>query len=220
MNRLTLTRRAALTSLALMPLLAACGSNDTTPHVDPSASSYGTLRIGYGALREMRAVAHVYARALRQVGYSVELVDTDNSRATALRGLMVPSANSATPTATLPDDEESSAATVEALDLVIDYSGDLLLYLTDDGKISPAAAQNERIRSGSRRDPAPGRYPPRGGEHRLRACYGRNREPHRKLHPLRRPHQPARHEHHRHDQRHLAHPARRAHAPQRCKRHQ
>lgn len=146
MNRLTLTRRAALTSLALMPLLAACGSNDTTPHVDPSASSYGTLRIGYGALREMRAVAHVYARALRQVGYSVELVDTDNSRATALRGLMVPSANSATPTATLPDDEESGVAnTVEALDLVIDYSGDLLLYLTDDGKISPAAAQNERI---------------------------------------------------------------------------
>ena len=146
MNRLTLTRRAALTSLALMPLLAACGSNDTTPHVDPSASSYGTLRIGYGALREMRAVAHVYARALRQGGYSVELVDTDNSRATALRGLMVPSANSATPTATLPDDEETgSTAAVESLDLVIDYSGDLLLYLTDDGKISPAAAQNERI---------------------------------------------------------------------------
>lgn len=146
MNRLTITRRAALTSLALMPLLAACGSNDTTPHVDPSASSYGTLRIGYGALREMRAVAHVYARALRQVGYTVELVDTDNSRATALRGLMVPSANSATPTATLPDDEESGVAnTVEALDLVIDYSGDLLLYLTDDGKISPAAAHNERI---------------------------------------------------------------------------
>ena len=48
MNRLTLTRRAALTSLALMPLLAACGNNDATPQVDPSASSYGTLRIGYG----------------------------------------------------------------------------------------------------------------------------------------------------------------------------
>ena len=148
MNRLTLTRRAALTSLALMPLLAACGNNDATPQVDPSASSYGTLRIGYGALREMRAVANVYARALRQIGYTVELVDTDNSRATALRGLMVPSANSATPTATLPDDEETgstTAAAPESLDLVIDYSGDLLLYLTDDGKISPAAAQNERI---------------------------------------------------------------------------
>ena len=148
MNRLTITRRAALTSLALMPILAACGNNDTPLHVDPSASSYGTLRIGYGALREMRAVAHVYARALRQVGYTVELVDTDNSRATALRGLMVPSANSATPTATLPDDEETGSTTataLESLDLVIDYSGDLLLYLTDDGKISPAAAQNERI---------------------------------------------------------------------------
>ena len=148
MNRLTLTRRAALTSLVLMPLLAACGNNDATPQMDLSASSYGTLRIGYGALREMRAVAHVYARALRQVGYTVELVDTDNSRATALRGLMIPSANSATPTATLPDDEETgstTAAALESLDLVIDYSGDLLLYLTDDGKISPAAAQNERI---------------------------------------------------------------------------
>ena len=148
MNRLTLTRRAALTSLALVPLLAACGNNDATPQVDPSASSYGTLRIGYGALREMRAVAHVYACALRQIGYSVELVDTDNSRVTALRGLMVPSANSATPTATLPDDEETGSATAavpEALDLVIDYSGDLLLYLTDDGKISPAAAHNERV---------------------------------------------------------------------------
>ena len=148
MNRLTLTRRAALTSLALMPLLAACGNNDATPQVDPSASSYGTLRIGYGALREMRAVANVYARALRQIGYSVELVDTDNSRAAALRGLMVPSANSASPTATLPDDEatgSTTAAALESLDLVIDYSGDLLLYLTDDGKISPAAAQNERI---------------------------------------------------------------------------
>jgi len=131
-----------------MPLLAACGNNDATPQVDPSASSYGTLRIGYGALREMRAVAHVYARALRQVGYTVELVDTDNSRAAALRGLMVPSANSATPTATLPDDEatgSTTAAALESMDLVIDYSGDLLLYLTDDGKISPAAAQNERI---------------------------------------------------------------------------
>ena len=152
MNRLTITRRAALTSLALMPILAACGSNDTTPHVDPSASSYGTLRIGYGALREMRAVAHVYARALRQVGYTVELVDTDNSRATALRGLMVASENpSATPSydsAALPDDEatgSTTAAALESLDLVIDYSGDLLLYLTDDGKISPAAAHNERI---------------------------------------------------------------------------
>ena len=124
-----------------MPLLAACGNNDATPQVDPSASSYGTLRIGYGALREMRAVAHVYApRPATGRTTPSNIVDTDNSRATALRGLMVPSANSATPTATLPDDEETgstTAAAPESLDLVIDYSGDLLLYLTDDGKISP-----------------------------------------------------------------------------------
>ena len=86
---------------------------------------------------------------------------------------MVPSANSATPTATLPDDEETgstTAAAPESLDLVIDYSGDLLLYLTDDGKISPAAAQNERIAASvsasaqaAGRDPAPGGHPHHGG---------------------------------------------------------
>ena len=117
---------------------------------------------------------------------------------------MVPSANSATPTATLPDDEETGSATAavpEALDLVIDYSGDLLLYLTDDGKISPAAAHNERVAASvSASAQAAGVTlprqlpPPRRREHRLHACYRRHREPHRKLHPLRRPHQPACHE--------------------------
>ena len=37
------------------------------------------------------------------------------------------------------------AQNIKPLDIVIDYSGDLLLYLTDDGKLSPAAVQNERV---------------------------------------------------------------------------
>ena len=165
MTRRALTRRALLGSAALAPLLAACATHDAMPQVDPSAPTYGTLRIGYGALREMHAVAHVYAQALRRVGYTVELVETGHSRSLALRALLAPSGRqeSAGTESTTPEVSEAEAtaayealpvdrgaASVEAqdvdpLDIVIDYSGDLLLYLTDDGKLSPAAVQNERV---------------------------------------------------------------------------
>lgn len=165
MTRRTLTRRALLGSAALAPLLVACATHDAMPQVDPSAPTYGTLRIGYGALREMHAVAHVYAQALRRVGYTVELVETGHSRSLALRALLAPSGRqeSTGTESTTPEVSEAEAtaayealpvdrgaASVEAqdvdpLDIVIDYSGDLLLYLTDDGKLSPAAVQNERV---------------------------------------------------------------------------
>ena len=165
MTRRTLTRRALLGSATLAPLLAACATHDALPQVDPSAPTYGTLRIGYGALREMHAVAHVYAQALRRVGYTVELVETGHSRSLALRALLAPSGRqeSTGTESTTPEVSEAEAtaayealpvdrgaASVEAqdvdpLDIVIDYSGDLLLYLTDDGKLSPAAVQNERV---------------------------------------------------------------------------
>lgn len=165
MTRRTLTRRALLGSAALAPLLAACATHDAMPQVDPSAPTYGTLRIGYGALREMHAVAHVYAQALRRVGYTVELVETGHSRSLALRALLAPSGRqeSTGTESTTPEVSEAEAtaayealpvdrgaASVEAqdvdpLDIVIDYSGDLLLYLTDDGKLSPATVQNERV---------------------------------------------------------------------------
>lgn len=165
MTRRALTRRALLGSAALAPLLVACATHDAMPQVDPSAPTYGTLRIGYGALREMHAVAHVYAQALRRVGYTVELVETGHSRSLALRALLAPSGRqeSTGTESTTPEVSEAEAtaayealpvdrgaASVEAqdvdpLDIVIDYSGDLLLYLTDDGKLSPAAVQNERV---------------------------------------------------------------------------
>lgn len=165
MTRPVLTRRALLGSVALAPLLAACSTHDATPQVDPSAPAYGTLRIGYGVLREMHAVAHVYAQALRRVGYTVELVETGHSRSLGLRALLAPSGRqesigteSTTPEVreaeataayeALPADRGTAsgqAQDVKPLDIVIDYSGDLLLYLTDDGKLSPAAVQNERV---------------------------------------------------------------------------
>lgn len=165
MTRPVLTRRALLGSVALAPLLAACSTHDATPQVDPSAPAYGTLRIGYGVLREMHAVAHVYAQALRRVGYTVELVETGHSRSLGLRALLAPSGRqestgteSTTPEVreaeataayeALPADRGTAsdqAQNIKPLDIVIDYSGDLLLYLTDDGKLSPAAVQNERV---------------------------------------------------------------------------
>ncbi|WP_304008242.1 glycine betaine ABC transporter substrate-binding protein [Rothia mucilaginosa] len=165
MTRPVLTRRALLGSVALAPLLAACSTHDATPQVDPSAPAYGTLRIGYGVLHEMHAVAHVYAQALRRVGYTVELVETGHSRSLGLRALLAPSGRqeSTGTESTTPEVREAEATAayealpadrgtasgqaqdVKPLDIVIDYSGDLLLYLTDDGKLSPAAVQNERV---------------------------------------------------------------------------
>ena len=165
MTRPVLTRRALLGSAALAPLLAACSTHDATPQVDPSAPAYGTLRIGYGVLREMHAVAHVYAQALRRVGYTVELVETGHSRSLGLRALLAPSGRqeSTGTESTTPEVREAEATAayealpadrgtasgqaqdIKPLDIVIDYSGDLLLYLTDDGKLSPAAVQNERV---------------------------------------------------------------------------
>ena len=165
MTRPVLTRRALLGSAALAPLLAACSTHDATPQVDPSAPAYGTLRIGYGVLREMHAVAHVYAQALRRVGYTVELVETGHSRSLGLRALLAPSGRqeSTGTESTTPEVREAEATAayealpadrgtasgqaqdIKPLDIVIDYSGVLLLYLTDDGKLSPAAVQNERV---------------------------------------------------------------------------
>ncbi|WP_239664748.1 glycine betaine ABC transporter substrate-binding protein [Rothia dentocariosa] len=128
-NRPAPTRRTMISVLALAPLLAACSSEDDKPKVDPSASSYGTLRVGIGALREMRAVAYLYAQALRNVGYNVEVVTNEDSRSKFLDALKQTEANTPEP---------------DTLDLVIDYSGDLLLHLTNDGKLSPAQIQAER----------------------------------------------------------------------------
>ena len=99
-----------ISALALAPLLAACSSEDDKPKVDPSASSYGTLRVGIGALREMRAVAYLYAQALRNVGYNVEVVTNEDSRSKFLDALKQTEANTPEP---------------DTLDLVVDYSGDV-----------------------------------------------------------------------------------------------
>lgn len=105
---------ALLTTLAL--LLSACGTGDDV-QPDPSASSFGTVRIGKGFSRETEAIAYLYAGILKNAGYSTEVVDTGSSRADYLR--------------------QMKDGTAQAPLVTPDYSGNLLLELTDDGKASP-----------------------------------------------------------------------------------
>lgn len=105
---------ALLTTLAL--LLSACGAGDDV-QPDPSASSFGTVRIGKGFSRETEAIAYLYAGILQDAGYSTEVVDAGSSRADYLR--------------------QMEDGTAEAPLITPDYSGNLLLELTDDGKASP-----------------------------------------------------------------------------------
>ena len=111
-----------ISALALAPLLAACSSEDDKPKVDPSASSYGTLRVGIGALREMRAVAYLYAQALRNVGYNVEVVTNEDSRSKFLDALKQTEANTPEP---------------DTLDLVIDYSVICCCILRTTANLAP-----------------------------------------------------------------------------------
>ena len=74
------SRRSALTAAALAPILAACSAGDNKPKVDPSASAYGTLYVTTGVLGAKTIVAHAYAQALRNVGYTVEVIGHNNNR--------------------------------------------------------------------------------------------------------------------------------------------
>ena len=117
------SRRSALTAAALAPILAACSAGDNKPKVDPSASAYGTLYVTTGVLGAKTIVAHAYAKALRNVGYTVEVIGHNNNRDEYLAAL--------------------GATENTRLDVAVDFTGDLLLHLTKNGTLSPAQLQAE-----------------------------------------------------------------------------
>lgn len=117
------SRRSALTAAALAPILAACSAGDNKPKVDPSASAYGTLYVTTGVLGAKTIVAHAYAQALRNVGYTVEVIGHNNNRDEYLAAL--------------------GATENTRLDVAVDFTGDLLLHLTKNGTLSPAQLQAE-----------------------------------------------------------------------------
>ena len=104
---------------ALLLLLTGCGGTDEiTP--DPSASAFGTVRIGRGTSAETGVIAEIYARTLRDAGYTVEVVDGGTR-------------------------QEYLSAMAEGGDqaplITPDYTGALLLHLTDDGARNPSVTE-------------------------------------------------------------------------------
>lgn len=140
----TLSRRraVALSSVGLLVALSGCGGTGGIQE-DPQAAEFGTIKISKGLSQETETAANIYAQALQEAGYSVEIVDTGDTREdylNAMGGLEEPEAStaSASPTGITPS---ADPATV---DLTPDYSGNLLYELTDDGAFSTAYIEQQR----------------------------------------------------------------------------
>lgn len=119
--------------------LASCGLPGESPVPSgTSASSAGLLRIGTGLTPETRHAAYIYQAALQEAGYSVEVLETGEGREAVFEQMQIDlkSAAQAEPTATSPAEG--------AVHIIPDLSGDLLLYLTDNGSTSPSIINEGR----------------------------------------------------------------------------
>lgn len=136
----------ALLTASVALALTACGTTTSgitatgTPDTAASAATdaVGTIRIGTGITPETRHAAHLYAAALIQQGYTTEIVDTGSTRDQTFdaMGIDITSTATADPTATAPAEGH--------VHIVPDLSGDLLLYLTDNGTLSPTHIEENR----------------------------------------------------------------------------
>ncbi|MDO4898183.1 MAG: glycine betaine ABC transporter substrate-binding protein [Rothia sp. (in: high G+C Gram-positive bacteria)] len=132
-------RNSLLGLLAISLAVAGCGQNQPEGgNATPTPQTAKTIRIGTGVTPETKHAAYLYAAALEQGGYSVDIVDTAGSRDELFESMGVESTSFATadPTATSPADRY--------VHIVPDLSGDLLLYLTDNGETSPTTIEEER----------------------------------------------------------------------------
>lgn len=112
-------RPSALAALATVLVVALSGCSDAEEvTADPSASSYHTLRIGKGQTKETETLAYLYASILEEAGYSTEVVDSGADRAQEMQMMQ---------------------AAKDPVDVVPEYSGNLLLSLTDGGRRNPRA---------------------------------------------------------------------------------
>lgn len=119
-----------------------CGSPSSNPAPSSTvAASTGTLRIGTGLTPETRHAAYIYQAALEEAGYSVEVVETGADRSAIFEQMQIGMDSSATavPTSTSP--------AKDAVHITPDLSGDLLLYLTDNGSTSPSIINEQRTRA-------------------------------------------------------------------------
>lgn len=140
----TAPRRASLAATLAVACLAlsGCTSGASEQSADHSATpTSATIRIGTGITPETRHVAYLYAAALERAGYTVEVAETGASREELFDSMGVESDSTATadPSATEPAEGR--------IHLIPDLSGDLLLYLTDNGEISPTDLEETRQRA-------------------------------------------------------------------------
>lgn len=135
-------KRITLGTCAL--LLTACG-HSTGITEDPEAVSYGTITISSGVNEETELVAHLYAKALQQVGYSTEIIDTGDSRADYLAQLEK----------NLDPTPSATANRADTIDLAPDYAGELLMYLTDDAKYSVSYLEQQEAAASASATPTP-----------------------------------------------------------------
>lgn len=145
-------RAQLVTFFALAGLfLSGCGTstsgNGTPATASPATTS--TLRIGTGLTAETRHAAYIYQAALQEAGYTVEVVESEANRPAYFASMGIDTAASATasPTAT--------SLAEEFVHITPDLSGDLLLYLTDNGRVSPTIIEEERARAAAETSPTP-----------------------------------------------------------------
>ncbi|WP_129657718.1 ABC transporter substrate-binding protein [Rothia uropygialis] len=130
MKRWMLPVIALLTSVAVV--LSGCsGAGEADP--DPSASDFRTIRIGKGISHESEVVAYLYAGVLSHAGYKTEVVDSPDSRTDYVNQMA-------------RGDENS-------VDVTPDYSGNLLLDLTDGGAKNPQATATPTASESDANDP-------------------------------------------------------------------
>ncbi len=152
-------RARVLTSsaLAVLLLLSACSQSAPTIPTDPKGSDLGTITISSGISSETEIVANIYAQALERAGYTVEVIDTGDSRDDYL-------ASMENPEKSVSEDQNSASASTSddtvvndpsTVDITPDYSGNLLLKLTNDGEISPSDIEQERQKETESPTPEP-----------------------------------------------------------------
>ncbi|ORC24488.1 MULTISPECIES: glycine betaine ABC transporter substrate-binding protein [Rothia] len=134
-------RRTPWAACALIVTLTVGGCSSTAPQSGSTATpdaSIGTLRIGTGLTPETRHAAYIYEAALEGAGYSVDVVETDPNRPSYFESMGID------PTSTAPPEATGTAPASDLVHITPDLSGDLLLYLTDNGKLSPTIIEGRR----------------------------------------------------------------------------
>lgn len=125
-------------------ILALAGCAETNQiATDPEAKDFETIRISRGVSDETDVVANIYARAFTEAGYSVELVDTGDTRGDYLKAMLSDEQKAGTsPSPSEP--AETISNNPATVDVTPDYSGNLMLYLTHDGQLSPTFIEQQR----------------------------------------------------------------------------